>query len=179
MKGLRINRKTDTIVPALVSVSIILAISITAAFLMAYTWEGVCFLRSYGVETRIIDKSILILDKRNFHNTALNTVANALDFYNTSFPNNMRFGSGLGLVAGPFLALLLLCRLTTRAWSTRTVRLIAGLTAGAIVGGRLDLMFNSDPLPFLVAVLCFSVITGILAAQSGNKLPHLRDLEQF
>lgn len=155
----------------------ILGISLIAGILMGIVWEGVCFLRYYGSPFVITDKVPSILTARDFHSSFLNQVGAMLDVYNSSFPNNMRYGSGLGLIAGAIASLLLVKRVFSFAWSGWMFRLLCGVTAGAVIGGRLNMVFNSDPVPFLTIMTLFAIGTGIVVSLLGpSKLPHIEQL---
>ncbi|MCA9800836.1 MAG: hypothetical protein KC777_02560 [Cyanobacteria bacterium HKST-UBA02] len=157
---------------ALLAVALIGAGAAVMAVVMGYAWELVCFMRSYGT-VHALSATSMTLEPRDFHNQFLNSVASFLDLYNIAFPNNMRYGSGLGLIAGALIMLASLPGLTQPAWRHASVRFLAGAAAGAIVGGRLDLMVNSDPVPFLVTVALFALVVGALVLKAPERKPHI------
>ena len=157
-----------------VALVIIMMVSLFAGILMGVVWEGVCFLRYFGSPAIITDKVPSILTARDFHDSFFNQVGALLDLYNSSFPNNMRYGSGLGLIAGAFTSLLVVKRIFSLSWSGWLFRLFCGAAAGAIVGGRLNLVFNSDPVPFLWTMGLFAIGMGVIVALfKPSKLPHI------
>ncbi|MBK9142335.1 MAG: hypothetical protein IPM23_07565 [Candidatus Melainabacteria bacterium] len=160
---------------ALLAVALVCAAAAVMAVVMGHAWELVCFMRSYG-SVHALSATSMTLEPRDFHNQFLNSVASLLDLYNITFPNNMRYGSGLGLIAGALIMLASLPVLTQSAWRHAAVRFSAGAAAGAIAGGRLDLMVNSDPVPFLVTVVLFALVSGAAVLKAPERKPHVGKL---
>ena len=129
------------------------AISLIAAFAMGWMWELIGLMRGFGAESGILIKNVYGLTP-DYHNPILNFVASGIDLYNHSFPNNSRFGSGLGLIAGAFTSLNIFAHCNTRA------RVTGGIIAGWMIGGRLALTFTSLPIHFIVVSTLGALIVG-------------------
>lgn len=133
-----------------------IALPIVAALLMGAVWGVVDWLQSYGTGLSpfpYFDHSPFRAEP--FHqrtgDTLLRSLADIIDWYNLNFRGATRFGSGLGLIAGAFMAMNLF---SDKGIVSRTV---AGALAGASIGARSVLMLGSGAPLFLLGFILGSI----------------------
>ncbi len=162
------------IVTSLIAISVICLTAATSAILMGYIWTFVCWLRSYGMASGLVDPASAATSVRDYGNCILNAVAAQIHNYNLAFPGNSRFGSGLGIISGAMLGLGMMARRYRKSWQNQVlVRISAGASAGALIGGRIALTFGSEPVPFMVGIVSGAVLMALVAVSVCEQLPPL------
>jgi hypothetical protein len=106
---------------------------------------------------------------RLYAGTIFGAIEDVLIQYNAVARGAARFGTGLGLIAGAFVGLCLAPRTSTFC------RIVAGITCGAIAGGRLLIMLSSSPrlllLGAVVGAALVVAVTVISARENIQPLP--------
>lgn len=159
----------------LAAILLILTASALAAVFMGQVWNGVCWLRSYGLTVGIADQTISsqVLPSVDYGNAFLNAIGQFTDLYNSTFSGNARFGSGLGVIAGALIGLGVVARFMPDIWQRAAFRAVLGLTAGALIGARLVLIITSDPIPFLLGMIPGAISLAIIVVCCKETLPSL------
>ena len=157
----------DTFV-GLITVVIDIAV---CALLMACFWTAVEAMRQFGVYSpqamsdqlhavKIAEGALRTYDPQTF----LGQIESALKWYNLTFIGAARYGSGLGIFIGAYLAL---ASLRSRVLPAKVV---AASVAGAFVGARLFLMVTSEPKMFLAGAFVGSVLLFSLTIWQSKQL---------
>ncbi len=154
------------VLEVLSAVSIVAGLSITSATILGAAWMAVGWMRFYGIEVGVLPQALPVAPC-DYNNELLSLIGRALDCYNCTFQGNSRFGSGLGVIAGASIALLLIPA------DNRAGRATGALVAGALVGGRISLTFTSDPAPFLFGSLATALVFLIVEYLTRQQLPAL------
>ncbi len=154
------------------SISIVLGLSLAGATILGAAWVAVGWMRFYGIEVGVLPLALPV-EPHDYNNPFLALIGQSLDFYNCTFQGNSRFGSGLGLIAGASIALLLIPS------GKRAGRIAGALVAGVLVGGRVSLTFTSDPAPFLASALLTALTFFVIEQATRQRLPPLPGVEYW
>lgn len=148
---------------------------VVCALLMACFWTAVEAMRQFGVYSpqamseqlhavKVAEDALRTYDPHGF----LGQIESALKWYNLTFIGAARYGSGLGIFIGAYLAL---ASLRSRVLPAKVV---AACLAGAFVGARLFLMVTSEPKMFLAGACVGAVMLASLTIwQGGEQAPDL------
>lgn len=131
------------VVHVLWALSKVFVLCFALSIFFAYAWSFVDWLRNYGTAPLLLPFMAGTEWKPVLDGKAYGEFDKLVDLYNCSFPGFGRFGSGIGLIAGAFWSFSFI---DSRCWIQR---LTFGISAGAIAGSRLFLMFSSDWHMFL------------------------------
>jgi hypothetical protein len=135
----------------------LLLLPVVAAIAIGAVWGVVDWLRAYGSGISpfpYFDHSVVQAEpfRRQAAGTLLGGIEDLINWYNLNFRGATRFGSGIGLIAGAFIALGLFKGKST------ILRLCAGVLAGSLIGARSVLMLGSGAPLFLVGLLTGAVL---------------------
>lgn len=144
----------------LIRVTAFIVLPIVAAIIMGAVWGIVDWLRAYGSGISLFpyfDHSHFQAEpfRRQTAGSLLGVVEDVINWYNLNFRGATRFGSGLGLIFGAFVAMGLF------NGKNLPSRLTAGAIGGAAIGARSVLMLGSGAPLFLVG-LSLGALVGIL-----------------
>ncbi|MBX9671088.1 MAG: hypothetical protein K2X93_26095 [Candidatus Obscuribacterales bacterium] len=154
------------------SISTVIGLSLAGATILGAAWVAVGWMRFYGIEVGVLPMALPV-EPYDYNNPFLALIGRALDFYNCTFQGNSRFGSGLGLITGASIALLLIPA------GKRAGRIAGALVAGVLVGGRVSLTFTSDPAPFLASALLTALLFFAIEQVTRQRLPLLPGVEYW
>ena len=162
---MRVRRE---LIELVIGVGRVVVLAAALAVICGIFWNILDWMRTYGtgiVASPFADQAPLPPRQRRFFpaGTALGSFEDLIELYNISFRGGLRLGSGIGLVAGAFLALGPAKRLGLAA------RIATGITAGSIFGGRAALMITSDTPIFLGGALIGAVLTAWYLAAAGGE----------
>lgn len=167
------NKTVSDIFISIVTVVIYVALS---ALVMACIWTAIEAMRQFGVYSQqmLFDQLRVVKiaeDSMRTYGTSsfLGQIENALKWYNLTFIGAARYGSGLGIFIGAYLAL------TSVSERSLPAKVVAALIAGAFVGARLFLMVTSEPKMFLAGAIFGSLLFVAYTIFDGRqeKLPDL------
>jgi hypothetical protein len=138
----------------------VLLVATAAAVLFGAVWGVVDWLRNFGSGLNpfpYFDKAQIQAQPYRIHpaGSLLGSIDDLINWYNVVFRGATRFGSGLGLIAGAFMAMgcasskAAVCRITT------------GLLAGGLIGSRSVLMLGSGAPLFLIGLVLGAVLTAL------------------
>ncbi len=165
---------TSPVIQLLQAVALILFLSLAGAYLMGGTWELICWLRTFGVDGALVDKSeavrrALALETHSAEGLIAQMAEETINWYSRTFAGNARFGSGLGLISGAIVALSIL----RNRISNRAVLSVSGIVAGALIGGRFCLFLSSKLIPFLFCIAVGALLVAIVMSIREEPLPRL------
>jgi hypothetical protein len=156
-------------------VTVILYVGMSA-LIMACMWTAIEAMRQFGVYSqqaladqlhavKIAEASLRTYDPNSF----LGQMESMIKWYNLTFIGAARYGSGLGIFIGAYLALM---SISNRALAARVV---AAYIAGGLVGARLFLMVTSEPKMFIAGFLLGACLFAGIVVWSNRqeKLPDL------
>ena len=154
-------------------IGLVIVSASAAAVVGGLMFEGVNWLRTYGLPQTVNQGSIVATVGNG---PVLGAIAKIVDLYNGSFMGFARFGAGLGSMAACFWAL-------GRAKQYSAVaRTATGCFAGALIGARMVMMITSQPNLVLIGLLLGAFTAGLcmfLSARPSNFKPlprlNLRD----
>ncbi len=162
---------------SLSGIFLVLVLTAASALTFAVAWGLVDWMRNFGTGLAplpFLDHGCLQTDtfRRFPAGSFCGVTEDLINWYNVTFCNALRFGSGLGIIGGAFFALSFVRHLGL------TARIIAGFMAGALIGARSIMMVTSD-VPFFFAGLCLGgVFVGVYMSLSGDT-PRVPPLPPF
>jgi|GEM_PF-1471848 hypothetical protein len=164
-----------TFVQALQAVALIVLLATIGAILMANVWDFIGWMRTFGIDGAVMDKADLVrralaLETHSAQGVPFQIAEEIINGYSRTFVGHARFGSGLGIFAGTFIALSYLKE------RSAPVRIAAGTFAGALIGARFCLLISSKLVPFFFFVFAGAVIVGALMSIRQSQLSRLRTL---
>lgn len=157
-----------------ISLCQILLRAILLSLILAYVFSFVGYLKAFGRADLILPFAAA-----NTSTAAVSALGHQLgdggafpyflNWYNESFPGDSRLGSGIGLIFGAFWGLFHIRN------DHGSVRLLCGLSSGAIAGGRLGLMLSSTQSFFVGGLVILALIVGFhMYVNAGKRrLPRL------
>lgn len=163
---------TDAVVTATITIVCI----VVSAFIMAHVWTAIDAMRQFGTgDAQFLEQTLkaakVAEEARHDYEPGsfMGAVESGIKWYNLTFLGPARYGSGLGIFIGAFLAML---TLRNRRFSSRV---LSALIAGGFVGGRLCLMVTSNPfLVLLGTILGAPILCAVQIFQSRQEqLPEL------
>lgn len=147
-----------------------------SALIMACMWTAIEAMRQFGVYSqqsladqlhavKVAEASLRTYDPNSF----LGQIESMLKWYNLTFIGAARYGSGLGIFIGAYLALVSISNRVLVA------RVVSAFIAGGFVGARLFLMVTSEPKMFIAGFLlgAFVFVAVCVWDNRKDKLPDL------
>lgn len=159
-------------VQILQAVALIIILATIGAILMGNVWDFIGWMRTFGIDGAAMDKADLVrralaLETHEAQSVPLQIAEEIINWYSRTFVGHARFGSGLGIFAGTFIALSFLKE------RSAAVRIAAGTFAGAIIGARFCLLISSKLVPFLFLVTAGALLLAALSSIKSDRLPRL------
>lgn len=141
---------------------------IAAALLMAFVWDLLDWMRSYGSGLPLFPQLLKPPDNLAGAAGARSCfgfdVARLIDWFNCTFLGAARFGTALGLVWGGIYVLCTLGR------CSRLEKYAAATVIGAMIGGRCGLLLSSSAHIFLGSLVLGATLGCLSIAASGSSL---------
>ncbi|HEY9755010.1 MAG TPA: hypothetical protein V6C97_07615 [Oculatellaceae cyanobacterium] len=152
-------------------------IPVVAAVVGGAIWGVVDWLRAYGSGLNpfpYFDSIHYQVEPFRFEKpgTLLGSIEDLNNWYNLNFRGATRFGSGLGFIFGAFFSMSLFEQ------EALALRIVAGVVAGAAMGGRSALMLGSGARWSLIGYLVGASI-GALYMTISAAPPKFRKLPDF
>lgn len=160
------------------AVALIIALATIGAILMGNVWEFIGWMRTFGIDGAVMDKADLVrralaLETHEARSVPFQIAEEIINWYSRTYVGHARFGSGLGIFAGTFIALSFLKE------RSAPVRITAGAFAGALIGARFCLLISSKLVPFFLFICMGAVIVSALMTVKHPRLPKLTDIENL
>lgn len=155
------------------AVALIFLLATIGAILMGNVWDFIGWMRTFGIDGAAMDKADLVrralaLETHEAQSVPFQIAEEIINWYSRTFVGHARFGSGLGIFAGTFIALSYLKE------RSAPVRIAAGTFAGALIGARFCLLISSKLVPFLFFVIAGAIVLAVLSTLKSESLPRLR-----
>lgn len=161
------------ILQILQAMALITILATIGAILMGNVWDFVGWMRTFGIDGATMDKADLVrralaLETHTASNLPFQFAEEIINWYSHTFVGHARFGSGLGIFAGTFIALSFLKE------RSAPVRISAGAFAGALIGARFCLLLSSKLPLFVLFVAAGAILFAVLSTIKNESLPRLQ-----